>query len=515
MLASARLSDGMLSNTEDRLATVRRTPGLAYPHWCAAPLSVEGTQNEVFFGGIVWPPLLGPSCHSDTQYDNNFIRQSICRLRRTFRGFRYRLLSSTHCRRACPLPRRTESRAYGTIPHFPRPQRSAAPLSVEGNKGEVPCARILRPPRSLHLVAAIHEYGAANALRTTTSYDKAFAARAKLVGEVGMGYFRAHNRWMVCYPARKKASRTHGAMPPLPRPSRSAAPPLWVVRIQNGVPSFGIPQAPCPDHPVTLIRDYGSANALRTTASSDKAFAARAELAVVVGISYFQTHDCRRKCSPVRRRDLRACGAIPLHPRPRRSAVPSWVVCNQNEIPSFGILRPPYPVHPVIPTRKYECANALRTTVSYDKAFTARAKLVVDVSTGCFRARDRWRACSPGFGRDSRTYGTILLLPCPCRSAASLWVGGIQEAGPYVGARGPQLGSLSRRYASLGAPYEKAFVTRAELLVDLGVGYFRARDFGGPRALQGKEEIRDRTAPCRTFLVPAARLRRYGRRYTS
>ena len=44
-------------------------------------------------------------------------------------------------------------------------------------------------PCSFYPVTAIRTYEHASALRTATAYDKAFASRAKLVVDVGMGYF--------------------------------------------------------------------------------------------------------------------------------------------------------------------------------------------------------------------------------------------------------------------------------------------------------------------------------------
>ena len=63
-------------------------------------------------------------------------------------------------------------------------------------------------PFSVPPVTAIRMYRPGKALRTATAYDKALAAGAKLVVDVGMGYFRAHDCWRACSPARRRDSRT-------------------------------------------------------------------------------------------------------------------------------------------------------------------------------------------------------------------------------------------------------------------------------------------------------------------
>ena len=65
---------------------------------------------------------------------------------------------------------------------------------------------------------------AAVAHQATTSYGNAFAARATIVIDVGMGYSRARDCWEVRSPARKRDSRPAGAIPHPPRPSRSDSP---------------------------------------------------------------------------------------------------------------------------------------------------------------------------------------------------------------------------------------------------------------------------------------------------
>ena len=93
---------------------------------------------------------------------------------------------------------------------------------------------------------------------------------------------------------------------------------------------------PCSVHPVTAIRKYGSADALRTTTSSDEASAVRAKLHVDVGMGYFRAHDCRRACFSARRRDSEVTTHLSCT---RRSAAPLWKAGNQGEVPSAGILQ--------------------------------------------------------------------------------------------------------------------------------------------------------------------------------
>ena len=91
------------------------------------------------------------------------------------------------CRMACPLGRRKDSLMCVGAPHVPCPRRSAAPLWVGRIRDEVLSPSILRPPCSVPSVAAIREYGHANALRARTSNEEAFGARAKLFVDVGVG----------------------------------------------------------------------------------------------------------------------------------------------------------------------------------------------------------------------------------------------------------------------------------------------------------------------------------------
>ena len=119
------------------------------------------------------------------------------------------------------------------------------PRWVAGAQGEVPSAWILRSSDSVHPVTAIRRCGSVRALRTTTSYEKAFAARPKLVVDVGTSYFGTHERWRPCSPTRGGDSRARGTMFNLLRPRRPAA-PLWVDGTQDEVPPAGILRAPCP-----------------------------------------------------------------------------------------------------------------------------------------------------------------------------------------------------------------------------------------------------------------------------
>ena len=122
----------------------------------------------------------------------------------------------------------------------------------------------------------IRKYGSAHALRTTTSYDKASAARAELPVDVVMRYFREHGGWTVGAPTRRRESRTYDTMPLLSCRRRSAS-ALWVAGTPDESASARILRSLRSIHPVTAIRMYDSANTLRTTASYEKAFASRAE----------------------------------------------------------------------------------------------------------------------------------------------------------------------------------------------------------------------------------------------
>ena len=134
-------------------------------------------------------------------------------------------------------------------------------------------------PCSFHPVTVKRTYGPANAPLTATAYDKASADRAKLVVDVGMGYFGGHTL------KAGKGIRYHtvpcrtflvfaGLLPPVGRPyPRSGS-----VREH--------PAAPFSFHPVTAIRKYGSASALQTATLYEKALADRVQLVVDVGMGY-------------------------------------------------------------------------------------------------------------------------------------------------------------------------------------------------------------------------------------
>ena len=93
---------------------------------------------------------------------------------------------------------------------------------------------------------------------------------------------------------------------------------------------------------------------------------------------------------------------------------------------------PPCLVHPVTAMHKDGSANAPQTTTSYGKAFASPSQPVVDVGMGYSRAHDCWRACSPDRRRDSREYGTMPHVSCPCWAAPPLWLGGIQDEVPSL-----------------------------------------------------------------------------------
>ena len=193
-----------------------------------------------------------------------------------------------------------------------------------------------------------------------------------------MGCFRARDCWRACSLGPGRDSRPYGAIPHVSCPRRSAAPRL-IAGIQDEVPFAGIPRPLCAVHPVTAIRKYGSADALRTTTSSDKASAVRAKLHVDVGMGYFRAHDCRRACFSARRRDSEVTTHLSCT---RRSAAPLWKAGNQGEVPSAGILQPPCSVHPVGAIRKYVSASALRKPTASERAFASRAERVVDFGIG-------------------------------------------------------------------------------------------------------------------------------------
>ena len=144
--------------------------------------------------GYCVPNRLGSSRRNDTQVqvrkciaDNNFIRKSVCRSRRTRRRCWYGLVSSTRLlegRLSCPEARFSAVRDHGSP--FLSPS-ACRPLWVKGKAAEVPSAGKLRPPCPVHPVTPTRKYGSADALRATTSYGKAFAPRAELVVDVGMG----------------------------------------------------------------------------------------------------------------------------------------------------------------------------------------------------------------------------------------------------------------------------------------------------------------------------------------
>ena len=136
------------------------------------------------------------------------------------------------------------SRPYGAVSLLSCPAPCAAPLWEAGNEDEAPSAGTLRPPCSARPVTAIRNYGPANALQTTTSYEQAFAVRATLVIDLGMGSFRTHNCWRACSPARRRDLRSwQPATPHLSCPCRSAA-QLWLEDIQGEALSAGNTAAP-------------------------------------------------------------------------------------------------------------------------------------------------------------------------------------------------------------------------------------------------------------------------------
>ena len=194
---------------------------------------------------------------------------------------------------------------YGAMPLLSFPRRFAARLWPEDIQVEAPPPGILRPPCSLHLVTAIHGGGSANALRTTTSHEQAFAAGAKLVVDLGIGYFGTGGCW-----------KSH-----VSRPRRPAA-LLRVGRIEDEAASARILRPRCSVLPFTAIRKFGSANALRTTTPHEQASAARTKLVVDVGMGYSRAHDCWGACSPAWRGDLRSYGAMPHLSRPLLSCPP-------------------------------------------------------------------------------------------------------------------------------------------------------------------------------------------------
>ena len=112
------------------------------------------------------------------------------------------------------------------------------PVSGRPCRGGVYLGADSAAPCSAHLVTAIRKYRFARAPRTTTPYEQAFAARAKLVVDAGMSFSLTRDCWRACFPARKGDSRSYGTMPPLCCPC-CAAPPLSVVGIQDEAPSAG------------------------------------------------------------------------------------------------------------------------------------------------------------------------------------------------------------------------------------------------------------------------------------
>ena len=151
-------------------------------------------------------------------------------------------------------------------------------------RGDTPSAEILRPSGPAPSVTAIRKYGSADAHWTTTSYEQAMAARAKLAVDVGMGYFRAHGCRRAYSSGRRGDSRSYGGMPPRACPRRPAA-ALWVEGNQDEARSARMLRLSCSVPPVTAIRKHGAANARRTT-SFEQAFAARVKLVVDVCLGY-------------------------------------------------------------------------------------------------------------------------------------------------------------------------------------------------------------------------------------
>ena len=125
-------------------------------------------------------------------------------------------------------------------------------------------------PRLVPPLTAVRKNGSENALRTVTSPEEAFAARAKLVVDAGMGMLSSYRPLGACSPARRKDSRWRGTMYHAD----------WVGGIHDEVLSSSILRRPGSAPPATAIRKYGAANALRATTSFEKAFADRAKLDV-------------------------------------------------------------------------------------------------------------------------------------------------------------------------------------------------------------------------------------------
>ena len=109
------------------------------------------------------------------------------------------------------------------------------------------------------------------------------------------------------------------------------------------------------------------------------------------------------------------------------------------------------------------------------KALVLTAKLVADLSRGYFQALDYWRACCRARKLDSRSYVAIPHACCPRRSAATLWVGRMQDEGPSSGILWPRClvhpCTAIRKDGSANAPratasYEEDSAARAELFAD-------------------------------------------------
>ena len=172
-------------------------------------------------------PLLGSSCHNGTQGrgrqcapDIHLIRESVCRSCRTRR----------RCWRGLPSSARLLGRMLsGLAEGFKAVRHHASPIlacclvlsrpyprggSVRGNTA-TPCS--VRP------VTTTRKDGSANAPRTTTSHEKAFAARAELLVDDWSVHLRRHAGWSACSPAPWGGSRARGNMPHVSCPCRPSS----------------------------------------------------------------------------------------------------------------------------------------------------------------------------------------------------------------------------------------------------------------------------------------------------
>ena len=198
----------------------------------------------------------------------------------------------------------------------------------------------LRPPCSVHAVTATRERRSADAPRTTPSYEKALAARTKLVVDVGRDYFGSHESWGAFALGRRRDSQRSGAMTVVSCPRRSAA-LVWVGRIKDDAPSAGRLRAlllgsSCHGH--ARLRDCFR---MWTTISPEKTVAARAKLVVDAVWPSFEHTSVREAGFSIRGLYSRLRGSSPNVSCPRRSAAPLFVAGIQDEIPSAGILRRP------------------------------------------------------------------------------------------------------------------------------------------------------------------------------